>query len=204
MGLHKIIINSVKQSFCNKCITLVIEAYNSSISEIHKPYTTDWLENDFTGMLDKYILDNKKRLHWNINCNTEQHLHDAYKHLTKGYANKEKRIDMSMSHISFRNEFHFYIEAKRLKEQDYNLKKRYIETGIDSFISSKYPQGILIGYLIEGDTDNTVKGINDILIKRGRGDEVMVRQNHSIHNNYYESTHASFGTISHFVLDYTI
>ncbi len=202
MGLQRFIITTVKQSFYNKCIILVVDAYNSSITD--KPYTTDWLENDFTEMLDKYISGNKKRLNWNIHCNAENHLHDTHKPLSKGYADKEKRIDMKMSHISFKNEFHFYIEAKRLKENNHNLKNRYIETGIDSYISSKYPKGILLGYLIEGDTDNTVKGINDILIKRGRGDEVMVRQNHSIHNNYFESTHAAFGTISHFVLDYTI
>ncbi len=202
MGLQRFIITTVKQSFYNKCIILVVDAYNSSITD--KPYTDDWLENDFTEMLDKYISGNKKRLNWNIHCNAENHLHDTHKHLSKGYADKEKRIDMKMSHIAFRNEFHFYIEAKRLKEHDYKLKNRYIETGIDSYISSKYPKGVLLGYLIEGSTDNTVKGINDILNKKGRNDEIMVRKNHPIHRDYFESIHTSFGTLRHFVLDYTI
>lgn len=202
MGLQKSIITFVKQSFYNKCIILIVEAYNSSITD--KPYTTDWRENDFTEMLDKYIFGNKKRLNWNIICNAEPHLHDTCKTLPKGYADKEKRIDMKMTHIAFRNEFHFYIEAKRLKEHDYNLKKRYIETGIDSYISTKYPKGVLLGYLIEGSTDNTINGINDILIKKGRNDEIMIRKNHPIHKDYFESTHSAFGTLGHFVLDYTI
>lgn len=202
MGLKKYIITSVKQTFDKRCIMLVVEAYRSSIMD--KPYNTKWLENDFTEMLDKYISNNKKRLDWNIYCNAEPHLHDTCKTLPKGYADKEKRIDMKMSHIAFRNEFHFYIEAKRLKEHDYNLKKRYIDTGIDSYISSKYPKGVLLGYLIEGNTDNTVNGINDILIKKGRNDEIMIRKNYPIHRDYFESTHAAFGILCHFVLDYTI
>ena len=59
MGLYSYIIASVKKSFENHCIILLIEAYNSSISE--KKYSIDWAENDFTETLDQYITNNKKR-----------------------------------------------------------------------------------------------------------------------------------------------
>ena len=201
MGLDKIIISVVKQSFENHCIILLLEAYNSSIKE--KTYSADWMENDFTEMLDQYIAKNSKRLRWNISNHTEQHLH-CESHIRKGFANEEKRIDMRMSHIAFRKEYHFYIEAKRLREHDYALKKRYIETGIDNYIKYIYPKGILVGYLQEGDVDNTIQGINDILNQSNRVTESLFRKEHSIHNEYFESDHPNYGIIQHFVLNYTV
>jgi hypothetical protein len=160
------------------------------------------MENDFTEMLDQYITDNKKRIKWRINNTTEKHLHDK-SHIEKGFADKEKRIDMRMSHIKFQNEYHFYIEAKRLKEHDYALKKRYIDTGIDNYLHSIYPKGILVGYLQEGDVDNTIQGINDILNQYNRASECLCRKEHVIHDEYFESVHPNFGIIQHFVLNYT-
>ena len=201
MGLDKIIISVVKQSFENHCIILLLEAYNSSIKE--KTYSADWMENDFTEMLDQYIEKNSKRLKWNIYNHTEQHLH-CESNIRKGFANEEKRIDMRMSHIAFRKEYHFYIEAKRLREHDYALKKRYIETGIDNYIKYIYPKGILVGYLQEGDVDNTIQGINKILKQSKRESESLFRKEHPIHNEYFESDHINYGIIQHFVLDYTV
>ena len=201
MGLYSYIIASVKKSFENHCIILLIEAYNSSISK--KKYSIDWAENDFTETLDQYITNNKKRLKWNISNNTENHLHDESRK-EKGFADKEKRIDMRMSHIRFQKDYHFYIEAKRLKEHDYALKKRYIDTGIDNYIHSIYPKGILISYLQEGDVDNTIQGINKILKQSKREAESLFRKEHPIHNEYFESDHINYGIIQHFVLDYTV
>lgn len=201
MGLNKIIISVVKKSFENHCIILFIEAYNSSISE--KKYSIDWVENDFTEMLDQYIAKNTKRLKWNISNHTEKHLHED-SHMEKGFADKEKRIDMRMSHIKFQNEYHFYIEAKRLKEHDYALKKRYIDTGVEYYIHSIYPKGILVGYLQEGNIDNTIQGLNDILNRSNRTNEYIIRKEHPIHNEYFESVHPDFGILQHFVLNYTI
>lgn len=199
MGLNKIIISVVKQSFENHCIILFLEAYNSSIKE--NTYSADWMENDFTEMLDQYITKNSKRLKWNISNHTEQHLH-CERNIRKGFANEEKRIDMRMSHIAFRKEYHFYIEAKRLKEHDFALKKRYIDTGIDNYLHSIYPKGILVGYLQEGDVDNTIQGINDILNQYNRASECLCRKEHVIHDEYFESVHPNFGIIQHFVLNY--
>lgn len=201
MGFNKIIVSVVKQSFENHCIILLIEAYNSSISE--KIYSADWMENDFTEMLDQYIAKNSKRLKWNISNHTEQHLHEK-KQKGKGFADKEKRIDMKMSHIAFRKEYHFYLEAKRLKEHDNSLKKRYIDTGIDNYVKGNYPPGILVGYLQKGDVNNTIQGINDILNQSNRAAEFLSRKEHPIHNEYFESVHPDFGILQHFVLNYSV
>jgi len=192
----------LKLHFEKQCITLLIEAYYSSI-KVDNDFSK-LNENDFTETLDKYIDNNAKRLTWEINCVTERHLHtkNGIKH--KGDADKERRIDMKMSKFHSQKEFHFYIEAKRLREHDNALNKRYIRTGIDYYIQNIYPKGILVGYLQEGDVDNTIQGINDILNQSNRATESLFRKEHPIHNEYFESDHPNYGIIQHFVLNYTV
>jgi hypothetical protein len=111
---------------------------------------------------------------------------------------------MRMSTFSSSDEYCFYVEAKRLKEKDSMLLKRYITTGIDHYLSKKYPHGILLGYLVEGNIDATIQKINALLTKKKRESEMLNRQSHSLHDQYFESTHPNFGVISHFVFDYTV
>lgn len=201
MGLDVFIVSIVKQTFEKHCIILLTEAYKCSLND--NVYSTDWLENDFTEMLDEYIGKNNKRIKWNITNQPDRHIHDK-KQKSKGFADKEKRIDMKMSHIAFKQEYHFYIEAKRLKERDLALKKRYIDTGIYNYIHTIYPQGVLVGYLLEGSVNNTIQGINDILTQRNRSSEHLSKKEHSIHDEYFESIHPQYGVLQHFILDYTI
>lgn len=204
MGLFSYVIEAFKKSFEEKCVSLLVSAYNTSITNLD--YSIKWMENDFTSMLDKYINQNPQRLiwGWRIECHVEHHFHNNIIQNKKGYANKENRIDMKLSNISHGQEFCFYVEAKLLKEKDSKLLNRYIDTGIDNYVFEKYPCGILLGYLVEGDVDNTIQKVNGILVKNNRDSEILVRIPHNIHNQYFESTHPNFGIISHFVFDYTV
>ena len=202
MGLFSYIGEAFKRSFEERCITLLVAAYNSSIS--NNDYKLIWEENDFSSMLEKYIEKNPQRIKWKISCTTEKHLHIDIVQNDKGYANKESRIDMRLSAFSTWKEYFFYAEAKRLKEKDSSLSNRYIETGIDHYLTEKYPHGILLGYLVEGGVDTTIQKINARLAKKKRESEMLIRKEHSLHNQYFESTHPDFGVISHFVFDYTI
>lgn len=202
MGLFSYIEEAFKRAFEERCITLLVDAYNSSIS--NTDYRLIWDENDFSSMLEKYIEKTPRRVKWKISCTTEKHLHTDIVQNDKGYANKESRIDMRLSTFSTRKEYLFYAEAKRLKEKDSGLLNRYIETGIDHYLTEKYPHGILLGYLVEGGVDTTIQKINALLTKKKRESEMLNRQSHSLHNQYFESTHPNFGVISHFVFDYTV
>ena len=51
--------------------------------------------------------------------------------------------------------------------------------------------------------DTTIQKINALLTKKKRESEMLNRQSHSLHDQYFESTHPNFGVISHFVFDYT-
>ena len=83
MGLCKYVISTIKQSFENRCLILLLDAYNLSI--IENRYSVDWLENDFTETLDYYIAKSPKRIKWNISNHTEQHLHNETQ-VEKGFA----------------------------------------------------------------------------------------------------------------------
>lgn len=195
------IYNRIRCSFENKCLKLLVSAYEKSIA--NHDYSNNWMENDFTSMLDKYINENELRRKWEIHCNIEYHFHKNELQLQKGYANKENRIDMKMSNISQCKEVHFFIEAKRLKECDSKLQNRYIDTGIDNFLNEKYPKGILIGYLVQGKTNPTIEKINKLLIGRNRGSETLLKHISPIFDSYFKSTHEGFGELNHYIFDYT-
>jgi hypothetical protein len=192
-----------KSSFETKCMKLLIEAYRTSIAE--KEYHLDWNEDDFTDLLDHYITNNPARAHDIISNKRECYLYDDTTPKQKGFADSEKRIDLECSTFSSDKEYHQYFEAKRLKESDSYLYKRYIETGIDSFVSGKYPKGILIAYLVDGNMDNVVKnGINKLLINNNRKVEILSKVKIQIYDQYYESVHPHFGVLKHLMFDFTV
>ena len=202
MGLSGNVVDGFKKAFETRCITLLVSAYHTSIAD--HIYSPEWMENDFTSMLNEYIENNPQRIIWKISCDVEPHLHKKGIKKKKGYANSEDRIDLRLTTFSSKDEYHFFVEAKRLKEKGASLLNRYINTGIDHYISKKYPHGVLLGYLIEGNVDRTIQKINAILTKKKRESEMLNRQSHSLHDQYFESTHPNFGVISHFVFDYTV
>lgn len=96
------------------------------------------------------------------------------------------------------------MEAKRLKEKDSTLKRAYINEGMDRFISQKYPLGNMIGYLLEGNEQKTVEGINKLLLSDGKSAESLVSKTFPLHSSYYESdNHANIGQLKHIILDFT-
>ncbi len=196
-------INSFKDAFEFQCIQLIVEAYQSSIAD--NKFETNWNENDFTATLNSYISNNPIRLQWNIVNNREHYIHDSKGKPTKGFADSEDRIDLRLTTINSQQEFSYYFEAKRLKENDSSLQRRYINTGIDNFKNNnKYPKGTLIGYQVQGDISNTVNKICTILCNAGRNDEVLVEKNFALYEHYYESEHPNVGTLKHLIFDYTM
>ena len=202
MGLSVNVVDGFKKTFETRCITLLVSAYHTSIAD--HIYSPIWMENDFTSMLDEYIDNNPQRIKWKISHNVEHHLHKKGIKKKRGYANSEDIIDLRLTTFSSKDEYHFFVEAKRLKEKGSGLLNRYINTGIDHYISKKYPHGFLLGYLIEGDVGVTIQKINDLLTNNNRSSEMLIRKEHSLHDQYFESTHLNFGIISHFVFDYTV
>ena len=159
--LNPIVVAVFQQSFQTRCIQLVINAYQSAI--LAKAVNNSLEEEDITAVLSKFIDDNPLRLKWNIVNNTEDRLRDDSIKISKGFAKKSARIDLRFTTINSSSEYKYYMEAKNLKETDSSLKRRYIKTGIDNYISKKYNDGFLVGYLLEGLAVKNVDCINKLL-----------------------------------------
>ena len=61
----------------------------------------------------------------------------------------------------------------------------------------------MVGYLVEGDLDKTIGGINSLLKRDKRNSEFLIKEVISIHNNYYESNHKEIGKLKHLMFDFT-
>lgn len=183
------------------CIELIIHAYNTASAE--KKYQKNWLENDFSELLCHYVNESQLSLEKGITCKTEKKLLTETENQMKGYADKLPRIDFGYFKIWKNQRFHCYMEAKRLKEKDSNLKRAYIDEGMNRFISQKYPVGCMLGYLLEGKANKTIDGINKFLEKDNRNAEILISKNHKLINAYYESNHLEIGTLKHLIFNFT-
>ena len=86
----------------------------------------------------------------------------------------------------------------------HKLRKRYIKTGIANFTSGRYPNGCLLGYVVEGNTHKIVELLNKILIAEKRTKEILVNSSkiHGIDSSFismHEGTSRSL--LNHFMLD---
>lgn len=201
MGLNNNIKTAFQASFNSRCIELMIDSYNTAIK--NKSISGDWNENDITAQLHEYIDNNPLRLKWSISSNVEHHLPKDSIPKTKNFSAKYPRIDLRFTVFKSQNEYKYFFEAKNLKEKDSALKRRYIKTGIDNYISKKYENGCLIGYLLEGNLDLTVKGVNSLLTKDKRSTEILQQQTFKLHDCCYESSHLPMGNLKHFIFDFT-
>lgn len=189
-----------KDAFEQKCFRLIIEAYQTSLTE--QVIQLDWNENDISSELHRHIKENPLRLKWKVSTNVESHIpKDVPK--VKGFSSKFPRIDFRLTTFAKRGEYEYFLEAKNLKQNDSALKRRYINTGIDNFVSQKYENGSLIGYLLEGKTSETIKGINSLLEKDKRNTETLIFKSNKLIKTYYESNHSDIGTLKHLIFDYT-
>lgn len=202
MALSKKIVFAFRKGFENRCYQLLIDAYNKMIFD--KIDVSTFLENDISAILNNNIELNSKSIEWKIDSKTEYYIFKNNQVFEKGFADKQSRIDFVFSVFTSESKYKYFIEAKNLKEKnDSGLKRRYINTGIDSFITKKYENGSLVGYLVEGDLNNTVQGINKLLKKDNRNSEVLSQKTIPTHNNYYESKHKEIGILKHFIFDFT-
>ncbi len=191
-----------QNKFKERCITLFIEAYNTSISS--KSVSLDFHENDITAILHSYIDENPKRVKWSISTNAESHIFNKSVDYTKGFAAKFPRIDMRFVNIWQEVEYKYFMEAKNLKSNDSSSKRRYIDTGIDNFLTAgNYYKcdGFLVGYILEGTIEKCVEGVNKLLVKDKRVNEKIEKISTFLLIDSHFSFHQEKG-IYHLFLDY--
>ena len=184
-----------------RCMQLVVMAYHKAVSCHAEIPTLE--EEDITALLSRLIDDNPLRLDWNIVNNTEDRLRDDSVFPVKGFAKKSSRIDLRFTTINKAIEYKHYMEAKNLKLSDSTLKRRYITTGIDNFLSSKYQDGFLTGYILNGSASDNISGLNKLLIKDRRNVETLnIHVNKVYGHDCYISNHTGL-RIKHLFFEFT-
>lgn len=180
-----------QNKFKKRCTTLFVEAYHTSI--LKKSISLDFDENDITAILHNYIDTNLKRKEWEISSNLENYIFENEAIPIKGFAAKFSRIDMRYSTFWKGGEYKYFVEAKNLKANNSGSKRRYITTGIDNFLTGgKYSDcdGFLVGYILEGNIEDCVVGINKLLEKDNRKTEVLAN-NTLLGFDLFTSNHTS-------------
>jgi|SRR5690606_10773583 len=165
MVLNPIINEKFRNAFEHRCLQLMFDGYKAIIFENTLQLT--WSENDISAELHRHIKENPLRLKWKVSSNVEENVPKNIPR-TRGFADKYPRIDFRLTSFTKNGEYEYFFEAKNLRQNDTVLKRRYITTGIDHFVTKRYPNGSLIGYLLEGGIDATVKGINRLLARDNR------------------------------------
>jgi hypothetical protein len=201
MGASKSIKKNFQKSFETRCFRLLGNAYDElNVQEGLQVINLN--ENDISELLNKKINKDQLSIEWSIVSTTEEKIFENQK-IEKGFADKLSRIDFKMQTIHFKQRFFYHVEAKNLKENDKPLMKRYIKTGIDNFLSKKYSNGCLVGYLLEGNVDSTILNINALIEDSHRNSEVLKKVNCDLHECYYESNHKEIEVLKHLILDFT-
>lgn len=193
-----------------RCLTLLCDGY--CVVKSKGSISIDKEEEDISKELLLSINANIKRMEWQIDIIPEYRL---YKN--DGIAAKSAaRIDFRFSSWST-NQWEYFVEAKKLIEIDSykagrktkisanQLHRRYIETGIDNYLSSKYPQnGCLIGYILQGKTENIVSMLNICLCALNRKTELLQSKDLEFADfiSCYVSSHEKFLSMKHLMFDF--
>lgn len=199
MALNSSIHEKFKASFEHMCFQLIIEAYSTSLKE--KVVQLDWNENDISSEICSCINNNPLRYEWKISIHVEAHLPKGTPKV-KGFADRFPRIDFRLTTFISNYEYEYFFEAKNLKQNNSALKRRYIETGINNFLSRKYPNGSLVAYLLDGSTQDTIDGINSLL-KKDKRDTELLQESSNEQVVIYTSTHKRIGILKHLIFDFT-
>jgi hypothetical protein len=216
-SLSSEIISQFQESFEINCLSLFGEAYIHINGTLN--ISIDWEEENISANFFDYIDKSERAIGLNINISDEHRLY--YQNILSGEttAKSASRIDfrLTTNWTLEKRRCEFFIEAKNLIENDCTKKgrktkinasenhTRYVKTGIDSFISDKYPQnGCLIGYVLQGNPENIVSKINSILDTSFRNSENLKKQTCHIENLpfFYISKHAAQKQLKHYLIKF--
>ncbi|MDR2119058.1 MAG: hypothetical protein LBP25_05955 [Tannerellaceae bacterium] len=209
------IVNSFRQEFEWRCLSLLVDAYtfvNSSNS-----VNIDCEEEYVSAVLFDYIDNCRQAIAWKIDITPEYRLYKDNVLRKLRSAKEAPRIDLRLSGWTANAKLTYFVEAKNLIEVDSckskrkskisakNLHIRYIETGMDNYLSGKYPpNGCLIGYILQGKAEHIVSMLNTCLSHSNRKSEVLQPQALDLKNfnAYYISFHNNFPFIKHLMFDF--
>ena len=207
------LVTEIKQSFEQQCISLLKWACERLKAE--KNVDGDWGEENISANIYTYIKDSEVAINADIFVESEHSFYSQDILDNKKISKSAPRIDLVFQNNWSRKRSYYYVEAKNVVVCDYTktgrsrptkaskVQKRYIETGMDHFLSAYYPKGCLLGYVLNGKINEVVNGINTMLIKDGKTGETLQFDSGVEPWLCYKSHHSVISdSISHFFFNF--
>ncbi|MDR0733312.1 MAG: hypothetical protein LBF08_04535 [Dysgonamonadaceae bacterium] len=219
--LNKTIVNSFNDEFEWRCMSLLIES--CVCAKFNYNINIDCEEEYISAVLLDYIDKCPQAAEWQIDIAPEYRIYKDEILKRKKSAKSAPRIDFRFSRWTESAKLSYFVEAKNLIETDTpkeekkgkkgntitisadNLHKRYIRTGIDNYLSEKYPaNGCLVGYILQGKTENIINRLNRCLYDFNRSAEILQKQSFNLKDfdECYTSTHGDV-SIEHLMFNFT-
>lgn len=165
-----------KAAFHAHCLEAIQMGYVKIKSD--KSYLVDWEEDSLTIHLVEAIKDTGFLGLYQIAVNYQPPIYNHAMIYEGASALKAPRVDFKFSKFSGPNEVDYYAEAKNLSEGNWvksagatvdasYYRSRYIDTGIENYLSKRYPEGCLVGYIVNGNEAKIVSKLNRLISSRG-------------------------------------
>ena len=200
MGFNKKNVDAIYAGFECKCIFVLIECYR--LVKDKKEYNLSWEEEQFSAILINSVENSDFAKKWNIDVVPEHRLYTDKILKGKKLPKSASRIDMRFAGWINQKKLIYFIEAKNLcahnwikdngvKVNALKLHNRYFETGIIYFLNEYYPRnGCLVGYILEGKTENIVEKINNLIRDIRQHEEILIiTKPINDHSDIYNSIH---------------
>lgn len=203
-SLNNQITGKIRDRLHSECITILIRAYNLAKSD--SVFDKELEEDAYTAILvEKYMpkvplkYEGKWFIAPQVPYYSKEHLNGTVP--TSQAPKPDIRFEKYV--LSHPDSFKYTIEAKKVKASSSSLKRRYLATGIDNFMTRRYPYGCLAGYVISCDSNSCIQGINRLL-KKGNREKEFLQNGKSIegHNSVYYSHHPNNFELTHIFLEF--
>ena len=173
--LNERIIRQFKENFATDCIGGILLGYAKMRAD--NQYKCYWFEDKLTAHLVCKMRETGFFAEKDIFIIPQAPLYDDDVVYGEGDPANSPRIDFKFGRNWSKNEYNYYAEAKNLSEFDwqkpskrtvrsYGSRKYYVSDGISRYLSGYYPEGCLIGYVVNGSVSGVVSTINRLIIHR--------------------------------------
>lgn len=183
------------QNILENCFGLIENGYSGYLADTEKMFTAD--ETQITAGIYDHIeaIINTEKLPFDIVPEYSVYSKEIKK--GKESPKRAKRFDLVILTWNKNNEkLRFGVEAKLLTETTYKTKvattliREYVEdAGMGKFIKNlyapnSYSEGIMLGHILNGTTDNIVKKINERIITTYSAQEQLSKNNNRYISSY--------------------
>lgn len=179
--LNAAIVLQFRNRFATDCIDCILMGYDKMRSE--RIYDVNSVEDNLTVHLVRNMEEGGYLEAKDIIVDVQHKLYNRDVSYGPGDPANTPVIDLKFGKVWSKKDYRFYVEAKNLSEKNwtkttgasvrsYDSRSYYISDGIERFLSGYYPEGCLIGYVVNGTTSGVVSNLNRLITKRGSGPRI--------------------------------